>query len=108
MFLLVDFLSFLAWVKISIETCYGLEASLEVIIRQKGIFRTGLKYIFMKNMYFKELKKHCFVSMMTRRAPKLNLMLSKSDTQNSAMSNIADFTSSSFHSVKMQFWSQLS
>ena len=36
------------------------------------------------------------------------LMLSKSDTQNSAMSNIADFMSSSFHSVKMQFWSQLS
>ena len=36
------------------------------------------------------------------------LLLSKSDTQNSAMPNIADLTSSSFHSVKMQFWSQLS
>ena len=82
MFLLVDFLSFLAWVKISIETCYGLEASLEVIIRQKGIFRTGLKYIFMKNMYFKELKKHYFVSMMTRRAPRLNLKLMVFEEQN--------------------------
>ena len=38
----------------------------------------------------------------------LTLMLSKSDTQNSAMSNIADFTSSSFNSAKMQFWFQLS
>ena len=87
---------------------YGLEGISGSDYKAKRDFSNRPKVHFYEKYVFQGTQKHCFVSMMTRRAPKLNLMLSKSDTQNSAMSNIADFTSSSFHSVKMQFWSQLS